>query len=175
MAEALCCPTGQQGVQCTAGSRSAGPGKVWKGRTSARSSSAPAMAGAPLHSTARRLRVHNNRSKWLQDSLKLRLYQNPPLNPRVPVPGVLDELQRDAFPAISEHRPARCTGTALQASLIFGLCVKTQTAPSTRPAATNVSAGCCKLDGCLLAWRNLRCTLDVVCGRTSNHWGWENC
>lgn len=26
---------------------------------------------------------------------------------------VIDELQRDAFPAVSEHRPARCTGTAI--------------------------------------------------------------
>ncbi|KAK9868182.1 hypothetical protein WJX84_004175 [Apatococcus fuscideae] len=28
--------------------------------------------------------------------------------------GVLDELQRDAFPTEAEHRPCRCTGTAIQ-------------------------------------------------------------
>lgn len=28
--------------------------------------------------------------------------------------AALDELQRDAFPTVSDHRPARCTGTALQ-------------------------------------------------------------
>jgi len=28
--------------------------------------------------------------------------------------SVLEELQVDAFPSVSEHRPARCTGTALQ-------------------------------------------------------------
>ena len=31
------------------------------------------------------------------------------------ISGVLDELQRDAFPPVADHRPARCTGTALQA------------------------------------------------------------
>ncbi len=31
------------------------------------------------------------------------------------ISGVLDELQRDAFPTLAEHRPSRCTGTALQA------------------------------------------------------------
>ena len=31
------------------------------------------------------------------------------------ISGVLDELQRDAFPPLTDHRPARCTGTALQA------------------------------------------------------------
>ena len=30
------------------------------------------------------------------------------------VSGVLDELQRDAFTTVADHRPARCTGTALQ-------------------------------------------------------------
>ncbi|EIE23773.1 COP-II coat subunit [Coccomyxa subellipsoidea C-169] len=30
------------------------------------------------------------------------------------VNAVLDELQRDVFPTLSEHRPSRCTGTALQ-------------------------------------------------------------
>jgi len=30
------------------------------------------------------------------------------------ISGVLDELQRDAFPTLAEHRPSRCTGTALQ-------------------------------------------------------------
>lgn len=28
--------------------------------------------------------------------------------------AVLDELQRDAFPTLSEFRPSRCTGTAIQ-------------------------------------------------------------
>ena len=28
--------------------------------------------------------------------------------------AVLDELQRDVFPTLTEHRPSRCTGTALQ-------------------------------------------------------------
>ncbi len=28
--------------------------------------------------------------------------------------AVLDELQRDVFPTLSELRPSRCTGTALQ-------------------------------------------------------------
>ncbi len=28
--------------------------------------------------------------------------------------GVLDDLQRDAFPTEAEHRPSRCTGTAIQ-------------------------------------------------------------
>lgn len=30
------------------------------------------------------------------------------------ISGVLDELQRDAFPPLADQRPARCTGTALQ-------------------------------------------------------------
>ena len=30
------------------------------------------------------------------------------------ISGVLDELQRDAFTTVADHRPARCTGTALQ-------------------------------------------------------------
>lgn len=30
------------------------------------------------------------------------------------ISGVLDELQRDCFPPVAEHRSARCTGTALQ-------------------------------------------------------------
>ncbi|GMH38572.1 hypothetical protein BSKO_06456 [Bryopsis sp. KO-2023] len=30
------------------------------------------------------------------------------------ISGVLDELQRDCFPPVAEHRAARCTGTALQ-------------------------------------------------------------
>ena len=28
--------------------------------------------------------------------------------------GALDELQRDAFPAVADQRPTRCTGTAMQ-------------------------------------------------------------
>jgi protein transport protein SEC23 len=31
------------------------------------------------------------------------------------VNAALEELQRNAFPTIPEHRPSRCTGTALQA------------------------------------------------------------
>lgn len=30
------------------------------------------------------------------------------------ISGVLDELQKDSFPPVAEHRSARCTGTALQ-------------------------------------------------------------
>ncbi|KAK9814088.1 hypothetical protein WJX72_000474 [[Myrmecia] bisecta] len=40
------------------------------------------------------------------------------------ISGVLDELQRDAFPTLADHRPARCTGTALQvASALMGACL----------------------------------------------------
>eukprot|EP00884_Botryococcus_braunii_P021827 jgi/Botrbrau1/8328/Bobra.0081s0017.1 len=38
--------------------------------------------------------------------------------------AVLDELQRDVFPTVSDHRPARCTGTALQvAAAMMGGCL----------------------------------------------------
>lgn len=30
------------------------------------------------------------------------------------ISAAVEELQRDAFPAVPEHRPSRCTGTALQ-------------------------------------------------------------
>ena len=38
------------------------------------------------------------------------------------ISGALDELQKDAWPAPQGHRPARCTGTALQVQgLGFGV------------------------------------------------------
>lgn len=30
------------------------------------------------------------------------------------ISGVLEDLQRDAFPAVAKNRPSRCTGAALQ-------------------------------------------------------------
>ena len=33
------------------------------------------------------------------------------------ITAVLDELQKDAFPTVADHRPARCTGTAVQVSI----------------------------------------------------------
>lgn len=38
------------------------------------------------------------------------------------ISGVLDELQRDAFTTVADHRPARCTGTALQVHLLAAMC-----------------------------------------------------
>ena len=34
------------------------------------------------------------------------------------ISGALDELQKDAWPAPQGHRPARCTGTALQVQAV---------------------------------------------------------
>ena len=35
--------------------------------------------------------------------------------------AAVEELQRDAFPAVPEHRPSRCTGTALQVGPLAGI------------------------------------------------------
>lgn len=46
--------------------------------------------------------------------------------------AVLDELQRDVFPTLTEHRPSRCTGTALQ------VCAQSPQIPSACPQAGDV-------------------------------------